>query len=227
MALRLHAFCLPRNNCSVRAPFNVARFAVIVLVTLLPTVPGRAQIAIRPAEPNEAVNLIPSDQAALEDDIGRRDIPCTVTERKPELGFDLRFHSGYDVNVPLKDLSGGDLLTILFRVYPAGDRAHSTYFVQHFHLPDIEDDAKGDALLQGAVDVGEGKYHVDWLMRDRNERICSSGWDVDASLGAKEKPIPLFIKPNDVAESSVTAFFNDTFDRAGTAASRGLSVKVW
>jgi hypothetical protein len=187
---------------------------------------GQAQIALRPAEPGEVVNLMPSDQAALEAESGRRDIPCTVTERKPELGFDLRFHSGYDVNVPLRELSGNDLLTVLFRVYPEGDRAHASYFVQHFHLPDIEEDAKGDAFLQGVVDVGEGRYHFDWLMRDRSERICSSGWDVAAQFGSREKPIPLFIKPNNVSESPVTAFFNETSERAGKPVGQGLNVKV-
>ena len=44
---------------------------------------------------------------------------CTVNPNKPELGFDLRFHGGFDVSVPLNDLSGGEnQLTILFRVTP-------------------------------------------------------------------------------------------------------------
>jgi hypothetical protein len=184
------------------------------------------QIAIRASEPGETLNLMPSDQAILEEESQRKDIPCTVTERKPELGFDLRFHSGYDVDVPLKDLLGNDRLTVLFRVYPEGDRTHSSYFVQHFEVPQIDEDAKGDAFLQGSVDIGEGKYHVDWLMRDRSERICSSGWDVDAELSPKEKPIPLFIKPNNVAQSSVTAFFNETSELAHKPAGEGLTVKM-
>lgn len=201
--------------------------ACLALFIALSGVPhSRAQFALKPTEPGEAVNLLASDEAALEQEQERKDIPCTVTERKPELGFDLRFHSGYDVNVPLKELSGNDLLTVLFRVYPQGDRAHASYFVQHFRVPEIEEDAKGDAFLQGVVDIGEGRYHFDWLMRDRSERICSSGWDVSAEFTPKDKPIPLFIRPNDVSQTSVTAFFNETSGRSGKPTGQGLSVKV-
>lgn len=227
MASRLLGSCSPVDSRNFRKlALSHAPVSLVLVVVLLGARGGQAQIAVRPAEPGEVVNLMPSDQAALEAESGRRDIPCTVTERKPELGFDLRFHSGYDVNVPLRELSGNDLLTVLFRVYPEGDRAHASYFVQHFHLPEIEEDAKGDAFLQGAVDVGEGRYHFDWLMRDRNERICSSGWDVAAQFSSREKPIPLFIKPNNIAESPVTAFFNETSERAGNPPGQGLNVKV-
>jgi hypothetical protein len=165
---------------------------------------------LKPAEPGEAVNLMPSDEAVLEEDEPRKDIPCTVTEHKPELGFDLRFHSGYEVTVPLRELSGeGDTLTVLFRVYPEEDKNRASYFVQHFHVPVIEDDAKGDAMLEGTVDIGEGRYHVDWLMRDRSERVCSSSWQLEATLGPKEKEIPLFINPQHVAQTSTNAFSND------------------
>ena len=36
-----------------------------------------------------------------------------------------------------------------------------------------------------AFDVGEGKYHIDWLMRDRSERVCSYNWDARPSLPAE------------------------------------------
>lgn len=227
MASRLLGSCSPVASRNFRRlTLSQAPVSLVLCIALLTIPNGQAQIALRPAEPGEAVNLMPSDQAALEAESGRRDIPCTVTERKPELGFDLRFHSGYDVNVPLRELSGNDLLTVLFRVYPEGDRAHSSYFVQHFHLPGIEEDAKGDAFLQGVIDIGEGRYHFDWLMRDRSERICSSGWDVAAQFNSREKSIPLFIKPNNISESPVTAFFNETSERAGKPSGQGLNVKV-
>src|SRR5256885_13095281 len=53
------------------------------------------------------------------------------------------------------------------------------------------EDSKGDAYLRGNFDLGEGKYHVDWLMRDRNEHFCSSSWDVEAALPAKDKDMAL------------------------------------
>jgi hypothetical protein len=185
------------------------------------------QLLLKPSQPGEAVNLLPSDTAILESSDIRKDLPCTVTQRKTELGFDLRFHSGYDVSIPMKELSGGgEFLTIVFRVYPQNEKSRAAFFVQHFRVPPIEDDAKGDALLQGMVDIGEGKYHVDWLARDRSERTCSSNWDLEADLTAKDKPMPLFLQPNQIAETIPEPFVNDASARANTPGDDAINVKL-
>jgi len=124
------------------------------------------------SEPGGAVRLFSSDAAILEAREVRKDVPCTVTPIKPVLGFDLKFHAGYDVSIPLKDLAGSDnQLTMVFRVAPDLKPDDAVYFSQRWNVPMIESDAGGSALLSGTFDVGEGKYHVDWLMRDRGERI--------------------------------------------------------
>ena len=97
-----------------------------------------------------------------------------MTPSKPALGFDLRFHAGYDVTLALRDVAGNEnTLTILFRVSPQNHPDSPVYFTQHIRVPKLEEDAKGDAFLQGSFDVGEGNYHIDWLMRDRSDRVCS------------------------------------------------------
>ena len=87
--------------------------------------------------------------------------------------------------------------------------------MQHYAVPAIPEDAKGDAVLEGVVDLGEGKYHVAWLMRDRSERICSTAWDLEAALPPKDKPMPLFIAPSEVAETAAEPFVNDASPMAG------------
>ena len=63
------------------------------------------------------VHLVGSDQAVLESQEVRKEISCTVTPVKPLLGLDLRYHAGYSVTIPLKELAGtGNVLNILFRV---------------------------------------------------------------------------------------------------------------
>lgn len=169
---------------------------------------------------------MPSDLAILESIEKRADIPCTVTDHDPEIGFDLHFHTGYEVAIPLEPLAGsGDLLTVVFRAYPQNDRAHASYFVQHFHVPEIADQTKGEAVLQGGFDVGEGSYHVDWLMRDRAERICSSNWDITAALSPKDKPITLFIAPNEITETAAP-FADDSGARPIHSAGDSLNVKL-
>ena len=52
------------------------------------------------------VHLVGSDLAVLEAQDVRKEINCNVTPEKPALGFDLRFHAGFTVTVPLKELAG-------------------------------------------------------------------------------------------------------------------------
>ena len=123
------------------------------------------------------------------------------------VGFDLKFHGGYEVNVPMRELSGQEnLLTIIFRVTPPAASGEPTYFIQRIKVPEIADDAKGDASFFGAFDIGEGKYKVDWLMRDRSERVCSSFWDVNAELSDKDSQMALTISAGNIRQSE-TEFF--------------------
>jgi hypothetical protein len=223
------SFLLTPGACKAPAkninPSSAPRLALFVLfVTAASQLP--AQMMLKPSQPGEPVTLLPSDLAILEAGQERKDLPCTVTQRKPDLGFDLRFHGGFDVTVPLQELAGdGQLLTVVFRVRPDDNPQHPSYFVQHFNVPVIEEDAKGEAMLQGAIDMGEGSYHVDWLMRDRDERLCSSSWDVAAALSPKDKPIPLFISKDQVAEMAPQPFVNDV-PTAEQKKDENLSVKL-
>src|SRR5450631_1379034 len=111
---------------------------------------GQTQMASEP-------RLVNTDMAVLEADEVRKDLPCSITPSKPALGFDLKFHSGYDVTVPLKELAGSDnLLTVLFRVTPDNHKDDPAYFSQRIRVPNLEEDARGDAYLQGFFDLGEG-----------------------------------------------------------------------
>lgn len=157
--------------------------------------------------PNGHVNIFNTDLAVFEAGEVRKDLACTVTPSKPALGFDLRFHTGYDVTLPLKDLAGSEnALNILFRVSPQNHPDHPIYFAQHIRVPKLEEDAKGDAFLQGGFDLGEGNYHVDWLMRDRTERVCSFSWDSEATLSAKDRSINLAIGPGEIQRTDREQF---------------------
>jgi len=129
----------------------------------------------------------------------RKDLPCSVVNSKTLLGFDLRYHSGYEVSVPLKELAGSEnTLTILFRVTPVEPDGPSVYMAHRMRVPAIEEDASGDAYIAGGFDLGEGKYKVDWLMRDRTERVCASSWEVEAALPNKDKQIAMSLSPGTV-----------------------------
>ena len=181
----------------------------IVLTGLLASrAPLIAQTILSGSGPNGNVNIFNTDMAVLEAGEARKDLVCNVTPSKPMLGFDLRFHAGYEVTVPLRDLAGaGDnTLSILFRVEPQNHPDQPVYFVQRVRVPPLEDEAKGDAYLQGAFDLGEGQFHVGWLMRDRSERVCSAFWDSEAALPQKDRPIALAITPGAIQRSEAEQF---------------------
>src|ERR1700683_1943115 len=67
---------------------------------------GRGQSILQGSGPGGEAHLFNTDAAVLESQDARKDLPCTSTPVKPTLGFDLKFHSGYEVNVPLKELAG-------------------------------------------------------------------------------------------------------------------------
>lgn len=174
---------------------------------LLVIAPLHAQILVHGSGPHQRANIFNSDLAVLESGEQRKDLPCSVTPSKPTLGFDLKFHAGYEVSVPLRELAGpGNSLNIVFRVTPEAHPDEPVYFSQHVRVPPLDEDAKGDAYLQGAFDVGEGSYHVDWLMRDHTERVCSSNWDSDAALAVKDRPIRLAILPEAIQRADVDQF---------------------
>ncbi len=173
-----------------------------------------------------AVLTFSTDEAILESQEPRKDIACTVDPIKPSLGFDLRFHAGYDVTIPMKELAGTEnSLTMIFRVTPDKDKNHPKYFSQRFNVPKIEDEAKGDAYLEGTFDVGEGSYHVDWLMRDRGERVCSSYWDTAAALSTKDKEVALHIA-SDSVQPADSEMFKQEPPVARDEKSGPLNVKV-
>jgi hypothetical protein len=168
--------------------------AVVACLALWPLPSLPAQELIAGAPPGSVVRLIPSDSVILESSENRKDLPCTVAPDKPNLGFDLKFHVTYEVSVPLKDLAGTDnRLTMVFRVTPDGRPGDPVYFSQHISVPAIDTDEGGPAFLDGEFNVGEGKYHIDWLMRDRTERMCSFHWDSEASLPVRDKQMALDI----------------------------------
>lgn len=180
-------------------------YYVAVVVGAAWTAPLRAQAVL--SSDGGSVYLVGSDVAVMEAQEVRKEINCTVAPEKPNLGFDLRFHAGFNITIPLKELSGEEnTLTILFRVTPQDQKSEPVYFIQRYAVPRVPDDAGGDTLLQGMLDLGEGNYHVDWLMRDRTQRVCSFYWDMEATLPAKDRDMKLEMPAGMVAAFHLEQF---------------------
>lgn len=87
------------------------------------------------------------------------------------------------------------MLTILFRVIPLDRDDDPVYMIQKIRIPAVEEDAKGTGQFYGVFTLGEGKYHVDWLMRDNAERVCAAFWNLEPKLAPKEIPMRAWIPP--------------------------------
>ena len=172
-----------------RAPAHwamVARFA-IVFVTGLSAGNGYGQTLMPELRSPGAMRLQQTDFAVLEQREPRNDLPCTVSRIKPELDWDFTFHTGYQVGVPLTDLAGrGNELIVLFRVVPLSRPDNPVYMIQRTPIPPIEEGTKGEGTFHGNFTLGEGKYHVDWLMRNQQGHICSTSWDLETKVNPKE-----------------------------------------
>jgi len=203
------------------AAFLAGAFCLLAFVPV-----ASAQKLLRNADAINQINLLPGDEAVLEMEEVKKDLPCTVTSVKPVMGFDLRFHSGYEILIPLKELaSNGQVLTVVFSVTPGSSKDSPRYFSQKFNVPELPDDAGGKTLLEGGFDIGEGSYHVRWLMRDHLERICSSNWDINASLNGKDQDMKMTITANDV-EPADAEFFKPEPPVVRKAEGDPLKVKV-
>jgi len=166
------------------------------------------------------------DRVVLESGELRKDLPCTVTPRKTELDFDLAFQAGYDVSVPMRELEGGgDRLTVLFRVVPKHQEASPVYFSQKILVPRLAEKTAGDAGVTGVFELGEGSYHVDWLMRDGRGRFCATQWDIDATLQPKDRQMELALPSGAIRAPEQDPFADEPpVSRAQTAP--GLNVKI-
>jgi hypothetical protein len=205
------------------------RYLPIPVIALITTAALPGQTLMSGSGPSGLVRIFNTDSAVLEAQEPRKDLPCSVNQIKPQLGFDMKFHAGYEVSIPLKDLAGTeDLLTIIFRVTPDTQKDDPVYFSQRISVPAIDPEASGNAYLQGYFDLGEGKYHVDFLIRDRTERVCSAYWDVEAALASKDRQLTMVIPPNNVMAAEREQFKEEPpVERAPESETGGaLNVKV-
>jgi hypothetical protein len=177
-------------------------------LVFLPAIAGFGQVLIQGE--GGPVRLIPADAAILEGHELRTDMTCGVKAIQPELGFDLSFHSGYEVSVPLGDLAGkGNELMALFRVIPEEIPDKEIYFSQRWIVPVIAEGAKGTAILRGEFVLGKGKYQVEWLMRDRDQRYCSARWAISADAHGKDKQIELRLARGSAAPEATEPFVGE------------------
>jgi hypothetical protein len=193
------------------------RVTIVALGSSLMT--GSAQTLL-----HDEIRPSANDLAVLDSRSARRDLSCQIEAVKPILGFDLRFHSYYRVTIPQRiSASSGGALSVLVRVRPTSQQ-QSAYFAQQVVMPNLPAEAKGMGTFAGGFDLGPGRYEVDWIMRDRAGRACSSHWEVQAKPGPHERTMALALGENAIAEGLANG--SDEKPASSRVASQGLHLKI-
>jgi hypothetical protein len=180
--------------------------AMIACALLSPVLLSAQQI-IDTLQSGGGGRLFSGDAAILDVREARTALPCELKPVRAELGFDLAFHAGFEVRVPLGDLAGdGGVLTSIFRVTSVLRPDSPVYFQQKWTLPPIPEDSSGSVALNGAFTLGEGDYQVDWLIRDQLERACSAYWRISARMPGNSGQFTGGPPPGVVLEDSCDGF---------------------
>jgi hypothetical protein len=196
-----------------------------LLAALLSSSALRAQAIIASLESPGGVRLFPGDAEALDVREVKASLPCAVTPTVAELGFDFAFHAGYTVRIRLRDLAGnGTVLTNIFRVTSDSNPDSPVYFEQKWRVPNLREDSEGAAALEGSFSIGEGDYQVDWLIRDREERVCSAFWRVSARMPVRAREISAGLQPGSVSSREIDPYLQQEASRADPRPRLSVSV---
>jgi hypothetical protein len=127
-----------------------------------------------------------------------RPLHCEVIPVPARLSFSFRFQTGYVVRMPLKQYTGaGHRWNVLMRITPTGG-GEPFYFGSYTRLRNVpKTNAQGE--LGGVYQVGEGRYTVDWMLADDQNRVCRKSWKIEAKLDARERGLKLGMAANTVA----------------------------
>ncbi|MEZ5400349.1 MAG: hypothetical protein R2729_11825 [Bryobacteraceae bacterium] len=147
------------------------------------------------AQPPGRVAVGEEEIALLDAPKGRKDFSCGAGHWDPSLGFDLRYHAGWQAELPAKQLPDRSArYRVVLRVRPVG--GEPLYITDSLRSPPRSRARGNKVVLWGGFVVGPGKYDVDWLLRDPQNRYCTAHWSVSVK---PDDDVRLAIAPNTAA----------------------------
>jgi len=100
------------------------------------------------------------------------------------LGFDLRYLAGWQATMkPQEFQPAGDRLRVVIRVMPEKEGNRPLSLADSLTLPSRDRMGGREIMISGGFALGEGRYQVDWLVRDGRDRYCSSHWSIEVKGG--------------------------------------------
>ena len=157
-----------------------------------------------------------------------REIRCRADKQDPILDFEFRFFTRYTLIIPVKDLVGpARTIHLSVDVTPLDlEGAEPVRFENETAIDAIPEDAGGKVEVNASFVTGEGRYHVNWQLKDSLGGHCSVEWTVQAKLGRREDAVRLTIAPGEVGDSRVYLFRPEKVE-SDASLGRPLRVKVF
>jgi hypothetical protein len=153
-----------------------------------------------PAQTLVDTEELPAVQKSFESAARSDRLRCQMFPLRPVLDYSLRFHTGYRVEFPLRQVVGsGHSLSVFLRVTP--DAGGSVYLSKSGALAEVPD-TKLVGELTGDFIVGEGAYTVEALLQDDSRRACSAKWRIQARRTGAERDLAATTPPAAVLEDS-------------------------
>ena len=132
-------------------------------------------------------------------------LKCSIDPWRPALDFTFRFVAGYLVHCRLGQFEGkNNALVIYLRVTP--ETKASSWFGSAYRVPELTPEMrnsiaknfrnmKNQVGMSGAFGVGVGRYVVEVLVRDDQNRFYHKQWRVHVDTSRSERWVPLAIQP--------------------------------
>jgi hypothetical protein len=153
-----------------------------------------AQIIVNPSKFSPALKQV------LDNAVSSAPLKCDVTILKPALNFGFRFQAGFIAGVPLNQFRGtGHSWAIVTKITPQDEPLPPVFLISTATLPDIPN-TKQHGETGGAYLLGEGNYHVDWMLFDETKRVCRKSWTIKVALSASERKVKTAMPPNAIGD---------------------------
>lgn len=196
----------------------VSAVLLCALVTLS-AAPAAAQSLANDSD-TEQVNRFLDEEGETADTL-----KCNVKPWQPFLDFAFRFEAGYIVRCPLREFAGAGSTVVAFaRVTPEG--GNSIVLGDAYQLPSTVsspisgkariDQSKDELDFSGGFAAGEGNYHVELLVANRQAtRMFRKHWRVHIERKHSEKNVPVAVGDNEAVPLSFLPW-NGSFDTTGS-----------
>ena len=196
---------------------------ILAAVVCLQTTPAAAQ---RPIDPQTGPGLAVVRQFERDLAASGDSLTCSVKVVKPNLNFAFRYQTGFVATLPIDQfkpegrLFAEDVaLTATLRVRPE-KASVPLFFQQLYKISQMPEDDFGHALAKGGIEIGEGNYDIDLVLRTEDGNIYRKSWQIRHELSDEEREISM-LGPGEV-EPLKLVYWN----RGGEVASRPFRVSV-